>query len=216
MKKNFILIISITNFISANGQDLKKILDYFPTLPSKDTIIDSGYLWNMLDTKKEIDTVLTLKYFFNGNVDEMHDIFEGYNADENTYTYTPYTKNVYPIYKKKKNEYLYLLCYCLESVMYLTIYDYQNEKFESTFILIDDSDGVDIFISTIFPNDYIVTVQSIDKTYYILSKIDYESRKFIELKKIEADSNQSYYSIMNNAFETLGISETGELLEDKP
>jgi hypothetical protein len=98
--------------------------------------------------------------------------------------------------------------------MYLTIYDYQNEKFESTFMLIDDSDGVDIFISTIFPNNYIVTVQSIDKTYYILSKIDYGSRKFIELKKIEADSNQSYDSIMNDAFETLGISETGELLEE--
>jgi hypothetical protein len=59
-------------------------------------------------------------------------------------------------------------------------------------------------------------VQSITKTYYILSKIDYDSQKFIEIKKIEADSNQSYYSIMNDAFEALGISETGELLEENP
>jgi hypothetical protein len=101
MKKIFILTITLVNVITASCQDTKKLLDYFPNLQSKDTIINSGYLWNILDTKKEIDTILTLKYFFNGNVNEMHSVFEGYNADENTYTYTPYTKTVYPIYKKK-------------------------------------------------------------------------------------------------------------------
>jgi hypothetical protein len=216
MKRIFILTITLVNFIYASCQDAKKLLDYFPSLQSNDAAINPNDLWNMLDTKKEIDTILTLKYFFNNNVDEMHNIFEGYNADENTYTYTPYTKTVYPMYKKRINEYLYLLCYSVESVINLTIYDYINGKFESTFTLINDSEEVNVFMSTIFPNNYIVTVQSIDKTYYILSKIDYESRKFIELKKIESGSNQSYYSIMNDAFETLGISRKGELLEDKP
>jgi hypothetical protein len=167
--------------------------------------------------KNALDTMVALHYFFDDNVEKMHDVEEGYNADENTYIYTLYTKRVCPLYKKRINKDLYLLCYFIKTITYLTIYDYANDKFESTFILIDDSDEADVFTrSTIFPNNYIVTVQSIDKTYYILSKIDYESRKFIELKKIETDSNQSYNTIINNAFEALGISITGELLEDNP
>jgi hypothetical protein len=112
----------------------------------------------------------------------MHDIEEGYNADENTYIYTPYTKKVRPLYKKIINENLYLLCYGIKSVMYLAMYNRQIDNLENNFIVVDDSNEGDIFTwSTIFPNNYIVTVQSITKTYYLLSKIDYDSQKFIEI-----------------------------------
>jgi hypothetical protein len=198
-------------------QNQKHFLDYFPDLQNRDTVINSAYLWNMLDLKKEIDTIFTLKYFFDNKVENMHAIFEGYNADENTYTYTPYTKGVYPVYKNRENEYLYLLCYSIESVMYLAMYNIQNDVLVNTLIVADFSNERDQFIQSIMlPNDYIVTVQSIDKTYYILSKIDYESRKFIEIKKIKPSSVQSFHGIMNDAMKTLGISETGELLENNP
>jgi hypothetical protein len=218
--KKILLIIAFIGCINVQGQDTKKISDYFSVLQNIDTIIDNRQLIKMLYSRESekniLDTIVALHYFFDDNVEKMHDVFEGYNSDENTYTYTPYTKEVCPLYKKIFNENVYLLCYSIESIMYLTIYNHITDKFESTYTLIDDSDTIDVFMSTIFPNNYIVTVQSIDKTYYILSKIDYESRKFIELKKIEADSNQSYDSIMNDAFEALGISSDGELLENNP
>jgi hypothetical protein len=98
----------------------------------------------------------------------------------------------------------------------LTIYDFKNDKFENNFVVVDDSDDYGNWYtrSTIFPNNYIVTIRSAEKIYYILSKIDYEARKFVELKKVEATVCHSYNELESNAFEALGISRTGELLED--
>ncbi|MDR1554052.1 MAG: hypothetical protein LBS69_11420 [Prevotellaceae bacterium] len=218
--KKVLLIIAFIGCLNAQGQNTKKLSDYFPDLQNVNTITTNRQLMKMLYSsesgKNILDTIVALHYFFDDNVEIMHDVFEGYNSDENTYTYTPYTKEVCPLYKKIFNKNIFLLCYSIESIMYIAIYNYQDDKIKNTLVILDDSNEADVFTwSTIFPNNYIVTVQSIDKTYYILSKIDYDSQKFIELKKIEADSNQSYYSIMNDAFETLGISETGELLEEK-
>jgi hypothetical protein len=52
-----------------------------------------------------------------------------------------------------------------------------------------------------------------EKAYYILSKIDYDTQKFIELKKVETNRDQSDNAIMNGVFGALGISEKGELLD---
>jgi hypothetical protein len=80
--------------------------------------------------------------------------------------------------------------------------------------VVSDSDFADISRrSTIFPNGYIVTVELSEKAYYILTEIDYNSRRFIELKRVEADGNQSDRRLMENAFETLGISREGNLLQ---
>jgi hypothetical protein len=214
MKKIIILMITLANVINASCQDNEKLLDYFPDIRSEDTIIISAQLWRARP-KKEIDTILALKYFFDNKVKNMHDIEEGYNADENTYIYTPYTKKVRPLYKKTINKNIYLLCYLIKYYMYLSFYNYDSDKIEQTLYIADFSNEGDIFTwSTIFPNNYIVTIQSIDKTYYILTKIDYESRKFVELKKIETPIYHTYNELESNAFEALGISETGELLED--
>ncbi|MCL2027168.1 MAG: hypothetical protein FWG79_01655 [Bacteroidales bacterium] len=204
---------NVNGQVNTNDQNKTRISDYFPDM-KQDTIITSVYLWNMVDFEREIDTNLALKYFFNNNSEEMHDIFEGYNVDENTSIYVPFVKKVHPIYRKRIDDDLYLLYYYIQSVIYLTMYDYANDKFESTLMIGDFSDDMDVFTrSTIFSNNYIVTVQSAEEAYYILSKIDYATRRIIELKKMEVDVNQPLRKLVDDSFEALGISKEGELLE---
>jgi hypothetical protein len=127
----------------------------------------------------------------------------------------PYIKEIYPLYKIKHKD-VYLLCYNLESVINLMFYDYKNDKIISVLTIGDDSDEYSntYTYSLIFPNNNIATIEVSEKAYYFLSQVNYETRKFIELKRIETNRNQSDYAIMNNIFEALGISETGELLEE--
>jgi hypothetical protein len=212
--RKVLLIIAFTGCLNAQGQNTKKLLDYFPDLQTKDTIITSRQLWHAIP-KNEMDTILALQYFFNNDVNQMHDIDVGYNMDDNIYIYTPYTKKIKPLYKVKEKD-TYLLCYSISSVIYLTIYDCKNDKSGDVFIVVDETDYNWSTHSTIFPNNYILTVNRENKAYYILSKIDYESRKFIEVKKIETNIYQDEDDLWENAFEALGISRTGELLEDNP
>jgi hypothetical protein len=207
-------MITLANVINASCQDNKNLLDYFPDLQNENLIINTGTLWK-LNTSNPLDTTIALKYFFNNDTKKMHYVYQAYNMDDNTYTDVPYIKEVYPLYKIKKGD-VYLLCYNLESVIDLIFYDYKNDKIISTFTIGDDSDEYsNIYTySIIFPNNYIAAIKVTEKVYYILSKIDYEVHKFIELKRVEANRNQSDYAIMNNVFDALGISETGELLED--
>jgi hypothetical protein len=222
MKKIILIFVIIfTNAVNTDCQNAKDFLNNFPVLQNLDTIMETERLIRLYYSKESekniLDTIVALHYFFDDNIEKMHDIEEGYNADENTYIYTPYTKKVRPLYKKIIDKNIYLLCYGVKSVIYLAMYNCQTDKIENNFVAVDDSDEADVFTwSTIFPNNYIVTVQSIDKVYYILSKIDYETRKFIELKKIETNRNQTDNDLWNNSFEALGISRTGELLEDNP
>jgi hypothetical protein len=215
MKKIIILGIAFIDFISANCQNDKKLSDYFSDVQNENITMYTRSI-RSLNTNNPLDTTVALKYFFDNDIKKMHDVFEGYNPDENTYTYTHYTKKVYPLYRLKK-ENICLLCYKIEAVIYLSLYDYETDTIGNTFVLADSPDeGDDYTAGIIFSNNYIATIQVAVKSYYILSKIDYETQKFIEVKKIEIDNNQSDYAIMNNVFEELGISETGELLEDNP
>jgi hypothetical protein len=219
MKRILILVFAFTNIISANCQDNKKLWDYFPDINMEDTVLTTtslrNYYYNKSDSDKLIDSI-ALKYFFDNNIKNMEYIDIGYNVDENTYIYTPFIKKVFPLYKIH-NKNTYILCYVLKPITYFAIYDYENDKIGNTFVISEDADGGDDYTySTIFSNNYIATVKMGTTSYYILSKIDYETQKFIELKKIEIDNNQSNYTIMNNVFEALGISKTGELLEDNP
>jgi hypothetical protein len=216
MKRIFILMITLANIVNANCQDNKKLSDYFSNVQNENTIMNTGSLWK-LNTRNPLDTVVALKYFFDNDTKKMQDVYQAYNMDDNTYTDVSYTKKIYPLYKIK-NEGIYLLCYNLESIINLMFYDYKNDKIINVFTIGDDSDEYsNIYTySVIFPNNYIVTIKVTEKAYYILSKIDYENRKFIELKRLETSRNQSDYEIMNNAYEALGISRTGELLEDNP
>jgi hypothetical protein len=212
----FILVTAFINVPNVSCQNTRKLSDYFPDIQNENIIMNTGSLWR-LNTNNPLDTIITLKYFFDNDTKKMHYVYQAYNMDDNTYADVPYIKMVYPLYKIKKNEF-YLLCYNLESIIDLIFYDYKNDKIISVFTIGDDSDEYsNIYTySIIFPNNYIATIKVTEKVYYILSKIDYEGHKFIELKKVEANRNQSDYAIMNNAFEALGISETGELLEENP
>jgi hypothetical protein len=191
---------------------IKGFLDYFPDLQNENLIMDTRTLWH-LNTQNPLDTVIALKYFFDNDTKKMHDIYQAYNMDENTYTDVPYIKEIYPLYKIKHKE-IYLLCYDLVSIINLMFYDYKNDKIISDFAIGDNSAYEEFLYSTIFPNNYIVTIDVTDKSYYILSKIDYETQKIIELKRLKIDKNQTDNDLESNAFEALGISRTGELLED--
>jgi hypothetical protein len=217
MKRIFILIITFVNVINASCQDTKKLSDYFPDVQNKNIIMNTENLWR-LNTNNPLDTIIALKYFFDNDTKKMHYIYQSYNMDDNTYTDVPYMKEIYPLYKIKYKD-VYLLCYKLESVTDLMFYDYKNDEIISVFTAGDNSDeyGNIYTYSVIFPNNYIATIQFYDQVYYILYKIDYNTKKFIEVKKVEVDpTEQNDNTIRSNLFYTLGISEIGELLEDNP
>jgi hypothetical protein len=219
MKRIILLTIVFIGCLNASCQNDKKLSDYFPDRQNKDTIITTVQLLDIYG-RSSLDTIIALKYFFDNNVEKMHDIEIGYNVDENTYISTPYTKMVYPLYKMKNKD-IYLLCFGLEGTIYLAFYDYIKDSIENTFLVVDFSDeyGNIYTNSTIFPNNYIVTIKitekEYEKVYYILSKIDFNSHNFIELKKIKVDNNQNDYVTKANSFGILGISEQGELMENE-
>jgi hypothetical protein len=219
MKKTLIFMVAFMGFLNANCQNDKNLLNYFPVIPN-DSIVNTILLENYMTDEKTIPDSISLKYFFNGKIEAMQDVFVGYNMDDNTYTETPYTIKVYPLYRQKHND-VYLLCYCIQSVVYLDLYDSVKDKKEATFIIADFSDdfGNMATFSVVFPNSYIATTSLVVnpndfKIYYILSKIDYEKLKLIEIKKITETEYKGYNEVFNSYFYVLGISRKGELLDD--
>lgn len=221
MKKTVIILFAVLYYTTANCQKGKDFIDYFPNVKN-DSIISSVLLQKQYFKILNINAIpddVSLKYFFDNNKENMQGEFEGYNVDDNTYTYTTYIKKVYPLYVKEINN-ACIICYCLESIIYLSFYNYATDKIENTLVVADFSDdlGNAYTHSTILSNNYIAKVQvgwnaSEPEAYYILYKIDYKNRKFNELKRIKFDSTQiSDYEIKNNIFEALGISKEGKLL----
>jgi hypothetical protein len=214
MKRMFTLMIILAIIINANCQNNKKLSDYFPDIQDENAIMKTGNLWK-LNSNNPLDTTIALKYFFDNDTKKMHDVYQAYNMDDNTYTDVHYIREIYPLYKIKNKE-IYLLCYKLESVTDLMLYDRKNDIIISTFTIGDNSDeyGNTYTYSVILPNNYIATIKFYDQVYYILYKIDYEAKKFVELKKTEINpTDQNDNTIRTNLFYALGISETGELLE---
>ena len=216
--KNIIFMLMFIVCMNAKGQNSNKFLDYFPSI-SRDSTIRTRQqfvrLYYKIVDENSFPDSIALKRFFDNDPQKMEDMEIGYNVDDNTYIYTSFIKKVCPFYKIK-NEKTYLLCYVIESVAYLSFYDSINNKIENTLIVSDFSDDLGNVVthSIIFPNNNIVTVQiRSEKINYVLLRIDYKSHTFLELKKIETESNQSDDSIMDNSFDILGISKEGELLE---
>jgi hypothetical protein len=216
--KKVLLIITFIECLNVQGENNKKLSDYFPLLQNKDTIINSTiFIHRFYGNKNVLPDSIALKYFFDNKIENMQGESEGYNVDDNTYIYSSYTKKVCPLYKIT-NENTCLLCYGIDNMVYLCIYDITANKIEDTFTVVDDSDDFGNYYtrSTVFKNNYIATIQFYDHLYYILYKIDYETKKFVELKKIEKNpTDLNDYIIKNNLLESLGISETGELLGDE-
>ena len=212
MKKLIVLIISF-GFLNASCLKSKHFIDYFPVMQN-DSIFNTEIFQNdyySIYEKRQFPDSMALKYFFNNNITEMQAVDEGYNVDNHTYTSTSYIKEVCPFFKKKSND-LYLLCYGIESVFYLTIYDDKNDKFINTLTISNFSEDVgdEVTHSIIFPNNLIVTLEYRDKVYCKLTKIDFKNHKFIEIKKLTANEGIDF----KEALPILGINENGELLKD--
>jgi hypothetical protein len=105
MKKIVIFLLVLIVPLRTDCQNEKKILSHFPVLQKADTIMKTHQLFRMCRSKESskniLDTMVALHYFFDDNVEKMHDIEYGYNPDTHEDFYTPYTKKVYPLYKKK-------------------------------------------------------------------------------------------------------------------
>ena len=215
MKKIGIFILVFFLISNIKCQSTKNLLNFFPDIKKNDTIINTVNLLNAFyRSQHEIDERLSLKYFFHNKIEEMYDVEEGYNSDENSYTYTKYIKKVTPIFKTEKDT-LSLLCYGIKSKIFLSIYDIKNDNIISTLLIVEDSDEPDNYIhSVLFSNDFILTIQCREKGFYTLTQIDYLSKEFIKMKEIEFDLNQSDNTINKKAFEILGISKKGELFDN--
>ncbi len=216
MKKIIVLLIIGISLLNASCQN-SSFISHFPKIKN-DSIFDTrenmnNYYYIFKD--RVLPESVALKYFFNNDTSKMQTIFESYNMDENKYSYTRYTKKVCPLYKKRF-ENIYLLCYGIESVIYISFYNPENDKILNTLKISDFSDelGNIVMHSTIFPNNYIVTTQINNNVIYKLFKIDFDKLKFKELKKntIE-ENNESQNKQFDNAYKLLGITKSGELME---
>jgi hypothetical protein len=221
MKKIIISLLAISCCITANCQKRKDIIDYFPELKN-DSIIRSVLLqkqyYKIVDVGA-IPDAIALIHIFDNKIENMQGEFEGYNVDDNTYTHIAYTKKAYPLYKRKCQD-IYLLCYCVESVIYLVMYDQQDGKMVNSYVISDFSDdyGNIVTHSVIFSNNNIITIQIFldpnnPTVSYILSKIDCDRHQFVEIKKIITNEANEYDDAIYNSFDILKISEKGELLE---
>jgi hypothetical protein len=218
MKKMILMLSIFAGVVNvAKTQTNKQFLDYFPTI-SKDSVVNTITIVNLdydILEKNRFPDSIALRRFFDNNIDNMQAVEYGYNPDTQEDFVTPYIKRVYPIYKIKYNN-THLVCYIIESVIYLTQYNSLQDKFQASLIIADYSDdfGNVYTHSIVYPNNYIAMIQVNKKSYYILSKIDFEYRKFIELKRIDFDGTIEDHEIRHNVFNALGISEEGELLEE--
>ncbi len=214
MKKIIILLATSIGFLNASCQN-KKILTYFPETENDTirTIQEQNSYYN-ISQKNNIPDTMALRYFFDNDIKKMYGTEEGYNVDDNSYTTVSYVKKVCPLFKKA-NKHLYLLCYGIKSVLYLSIYNPVNDKIINSYIISDFTDnlGNAVTHSTIFPNGYIVTVQINDNTHYKLAKIDYELQKIVILKDIKKNDMSEYDKRYKEAFSVLGITERGQLIE---
>jgi hypothetical protein len=216
MRKITTLLLMSLGLLNASCQN-NSFLSYFPDIEG-DTIINTMReqdVYYKMAQKNNFPDSVSLRHFFDNDKDKMYGTEEGYNLDDDTYFTTSYIKKVCPLFKKR-NEDLYLLCYGIESVLYLAIYNPEIDKILNSFKVSDFSDDMGNVVthSTIFPNNYIVTTQINDRTYYKLFKIDYNTLEFKELKSVEAEDNKAEQNKkIKEAFSVLGITENGELIE---
>ena len=155
---------------------------------------------------------VALKYFFNNKEEDMFGTEQGFNVDNNTYTTTSYKIQVIPLFSVKCKG-LYLLSYGINSVLYISMYDFGKDTIFNSNIISDFSDemGNNVIHSILF-KDYIVTTEIGKKVYYKLYKIDCDAKKFKLLKSIERQNiNVQQDIIFNEALKYLSIINKGIL-----
>jgi len=163
-----------------------------------------------------VPDTLTLKYFFDNDTANMYYEVEDYSPDFNTYKTEVVKKLLCPLfYKKYKN--IYLICYDIDHIIYLSFYDSNRDTVLLSYIVSDFTDeyGNEVTHSIIFPNNYIASVEIKygGDVYYKLLKIDIENKTFILIKNIKIDGKKlNDQEIYKRVYEMLGINEKGELI----
>jgi hypothetical protein len=221
MKK--ITIFSICCLIATNCTGQKHdLLSFFDNI-KQDSIVNSLDFGLKNIFQKDITDSVSIYYFFENNEDNLYGIGEAYNMDYNTYTEVKYKRTVTALFSKKTNKFV-ILCYWIDEINYLAIYDVTRDFIVSTYPFCKPTtgQGEDFLHSILFANNYIFTIETTEKTRIKLIEIDYINGKFNEHKNIIMDdfmiiedmspNNEKY----NKALKLAGISETGELLEENP
>jgi hypothetical protein len=220
MKKYIIISMCLLHFLICNGQD-STLLTFFNEVKVDSIINALNIVKSKYNYNNDIPDKFIIKYFLGGNSDELYTTDEAYNMDDNTYRTIKYKRTVNAILSKKTKTSI-LICYWLDEYLYLSTYDIIKDTVRGSYIFCIPRTNSDEFTySILFPNDYIFTIETTDKTNIKLIKIDYANGKFIEQKSIIMDdfmiiedlslNNEKY----NKALKLAGISETGELLEEK-
>jgi len=207
--------------IDCTGQT-HNLLSFFEEIQRDSTVntLDFG-LKNI--SGKDITDSVAIHYFFNNDKGKLYAEEEAYNMDDNTYKVVRYKRTVEAIFSKKIDT-INILCYWIDAVNYLAIYNKTKDTIVSNypFCVLNTAAGETFTHSVLFPNNYIFSIETTDdtttKTRAKLIEIDCVNERFIERKNVvlesaiiieNMDSNDEKYK---RALNSVGISEKGGLL----
>lgn len=199
-----------------------RLLMYFNPVKN-DSIIDTRNMTRemaFLCSKHEINIFsdsISLKYFFNNDTSNLYYEYDGYNVDDNVFIHFRNKKMVCPLFYKKLGGF-YLICYDIERITYLSIYDENCDKIYSTFIFRDFMDvlGNQITHSILFSNNHIASIETSYEgdVYYKLFKIDINNFKFSLIKELSINGKSlTDQEIYTQTYPILGINEKGEQIQ---
>lgn len=219
MKKILFNIILIAIGLNVLSQE-RHLLSYFNKI-KEDSIVNTRkmHLAELCSRfyDHNVPDSITLKYFFDNDTANLYFEYEGYNVDDHTYTYFRQKKLVCPFFYKRHEGY-YLLCYDIDNLTSLSIYDAKCDKILSSYVVGDYTDeyGNQVTHSIIFPNNYIASVEIKygGDVFYKLLKIDIDNKTFVLIKSIKTYGGDiSDQEIYKRTYEILGINEKGELIK---
>jgi hypothetical protein len=201
--------------INASCQN-NSLLSFFPSL-GNDSIFNTteGQKTYYKMQKNSVPDNISLKYFFDIDKEKMLGTEEGYNMDTDEYFTTSYIKKVRPIFVKNIEGYS-LLCYGLESMLHLDIYDPKTDKIIHSMIISDFSDEMGNIVShsMYFPSNYIVKTEINNMISYKLIKINFDVPGFKLVKLVNTDNvSVDQNKIFEDALSALGITSYGEPIE---
>ena len=218
-----VFIITTVFFVSfASYGKENKLLKYFSVIKN-DSIVNTRKMNKVNICSKFRDNPvpdsITLKYFFNNDTSNMYyeDVVSDLEFPDSTYIYI-IKKEFCPFFYKKFLKNIFLLCYEIEHVIYLSFYDLNQDTIISSYIVSDytDEHGDQVTHSIIFPNNYIASVETKwgGDVFYKLLKIDIDNKKFVLIKNIKTyGGNLDDYAVYKRTYEILGINEKGELIK---
>jgi hypothetical protein len=201
-----------------NSYDL---LSFFNNI-RQDSIINTSDFGNKNIQWEIIDDSLVIRHFLSNKEEDLYYTVEEYNMDNNTYSNVIYKRKVFGLFSKKIDSSSVLICYYMDGVYYLSIFNMAINSIVANYKFGEFPDESESFTQSILFANYIFTIETTEKTRAKLIEIDYINGKFNEHKNIIMDdfmiiedmspNNEKY----NKALKLAGISETGELLEDNP